>query len=117
AANSGAAISAVRLDSEPLLELSRETRRRLDRARLTTVKIFVSGGLDEVRISELLDSKAPIDAFGVGSALVCATDKPALDVAYKLVEYAGLGRAKYSTNKATLPGRKQIYRSGRVDRD
>lgn len=112
AARSGARIGGIRLDSEPLLELSREARRRLDSARLEHVKVFASGGLDEAGIRELVRGGAPIDAFGVGSALVCSSDKPALDVAYKLVDYAGQARAKYSPAKATLPGRKQTYRSG-----
>jgi nicotinate phosphoribosyltransferase len=114
-AKSGASIGAVRIDSSPLLEISREARRRLDAAGLLGVKIFASGGLDERDLREL--AGAPVDAFGIGSALVCSSDKPALDVAYKLVEYAGRGRAKYSRNKATLPGRKQIFRKGSPERD
>jgi nicotinate phosphoribosyltransferase len=41
-------------------------------------------------------------------------DAPSLDIAYKLVEYAGRGRLKLSTGKALLPGRKQVFR---VERD
>jgi nicotinate phosphoribosyltransferase len=116
-AKGGASFGAVRLDSEPLVELSREVRRRLDEAGLFAVKIFASGGLDEDDLRALVESGAPIDAFGVGSALVCPSDKPALDVAYKLVEYDGRGRAKYSRAKATLPGRKQVFRSGAIEKD
>jgi nicotinate phosphoribosyltransferase len=117
ACRQGASVGGIRIDSEPLLELSREARSRLDRARLEHVKIFVSGGLDEAGIRELVRAGAPIDAFGVGSALVCSSDKPALDVAYKLVQYAGRARAKYSPSKATLPGRKQVHRRGEPQRD
>ena len=39
-----------------------------------------------------------------------ATDAPSLDIAYKLIEFAGKGRMKLSAHKATTPGRKQIYR-------
>ena len=41
-------------------------------------------------------------------------DAPNLDIAYKLVEYAGRGRMKLSPGKELLPGRKQIFR---VERD
>ena len=37
-------------------------------------------------------------------------DAPAIDLAYKLTEYAGVGRRKLSPDKATLPGRKQVFR-------
>ncbi len=116
-AKSGGTLGAVRIDSEPLVELSREVRRRLDEAGLLGVRIFASGGLDEEDLAAVVAAGAPIDAFGVGSSLVCASDKPALDVAYKLVEYAGRGRAKFSRGKATLPGRKQIFRTGSLERD
>jgi nicotinate phosphoribosyltransferase len=110
-------IGGIRIDCEPLLELSLEARRRLDRANLRHVKIFASGGLDEVGIDELLTKGAPIDAFGVGSALVCSTDKPALDIAYKLVDYRARARAKYSAGKATLPGKKQVFRTESPESD
>ncbi|MGZ8161140.1 MAG: nicotinate phosphoribosyltransferase, partial [Methylobacter sp.] len=35
---------------------------------------------------------------------------PYLDCAYKLQEYAGIARRKRSEDKATWPGRKQVYR-------
>ena len=57
---------------------------------------------------------APIDGFGVGTDMSVSRDAPALDMAYKLVEYAGRSRLKLSTGKALLPGRKQIFR---VERD
>lgn len=81
------------------------------------MRILVSGGLDEYVIAGLLADDAPVDGFGVGSALVTSGDKPALDVAYKLVEYAGRGRAKYSPGKRFLPGAKQVFRSGGPETD
>jgi nicotinate phosphoribosyltransferase len=116
-AERGAPIGGIRIDSGPLLELGRHARGALDRAGLDQVKLLASGGLDETAIDELVRAGAPYDGFGVGSALVCSTDKPALDVAYKLVEYAGRGRAKYSSGKSTLPGRKQVFRSGSPEGD
>ena len=42
----------------------------------------------------------------------CRRTRPALDMAYKLVAYAGRGRIKLSPGKALLPGRKQVFRGG-----
>jgi nicotinate phosphoribosyltransferase len=43
-------------------------------------------------------------------------DAPDLDIAYKLVEYAGEGRMKLSSGKPTLPGAKQVFRRSDGDR-
>lgn len=53
---------------------------------------------------------APIDGFGIGTSLTVSQDRPALDIAYKLVAYDGVPRAKYSEGKVLLPGAKQVYR-------
>jgi nicotinate phosphoribosyltransferase len=103
-------IRGVRLDSGDLATLAREARRILDEAGLQDVSIFASGGLDEEEIAALLAAGAPIDAFGVGTSAVVSTDSPALDSVYKLVSYAGKPRLKLSPEKATLPGRKQVWR-------
>ena len=103
-------VSGIRLDSGDLAELSKKARRILDDAGLNNVDIFASGGLDEFEIRELLGRDAPIDGFGVGSAMGVSSDAPDLNIAYKLVEYAGEGRMKLSTGKPTLPGAKQIFR-------
>ena len=104
-------VRAVRLDSGDLLDLSRRVREILDDAGLTDMKIFASGGLDERKIRELVDADAPIDGYGVGTAMGVSADAPALDTAaYKLIEYDGKGRMKLSSGKSTLPGRKQVYR-------
>ena len=106
-------VNAVRLDSGDLGALSKAARAKLDAAGLTDVGIFASSGLDEYRIAALLDDGCPIDGFGVGTKLVVAEDVPALDMAYKLVEYGGVGRTKLSSGKVIYPGRKQVFR--RVD--
>lgn len=111
---------AIRLDSGDLAGLARAARRKLDAAGLETVKILVSGGLDEFRIAELVESGAPIDGFGVGTSLGTSADAPNLDLVYKLTEYAGSGRIKLSPGKVILPGRKQVFRleeGGRARRD
>ncbi len=120
-ARDGIRIRGVRIDSGDLAEHARKVRRILDRGGLTDVTIFASGGLDEDALQRFTREGAPIDGYGIGTALTTASDAPALDCAYKLQEYAGLARRKRSEGKATWPGRKQIYRhydgSGRMARD
>lgn len=117
----GIRIDGVRLDSGDLAALSRRVRDILDEGGLSETRIIASGGLDETGIADLLDGGAPIDSFGVGTSLGTSSDAPALDCAYKLVEYAGLPRRKRSAGKATWPGRKQIFRrygpDGRIEAD
>ncbi len=104
-------VRAVRLDSGDLATLAAATRELLDDAGLDHVEIFASGNLDEYRIAELVRGGAPIDGFGVGTRMGVSADHPSLDTAYKLVEYAGRSRMKFSTDKSNLPGRKQVYRT------
>ncbi|MEJ2417823.1 MAG: nicotinate phosphoribosyltransferase [Exilibacterium sp.] len=103
-------IKAVRLDSGDLAEHAKKVRHILDQGGLSEVGIFASSSLDEYEIRDLLQRQAPIDGFGIGSRLTTAADNPFLDCAYKLQEYAGVARRKLSENKATWPGRKQVYR-------
>ena len=103
----------IRLDSGDLGALAKSARAMLDGAGLQSVEIFASGGLDENEIERLIKDGSPIDAFGVGTDLSVSADAPSLDIAYKLTEYAGIGRMKLSTGKVSLPGRKQVFRSFR----
>lgn len=103
-------IGGVRLDSGDLAQHARNVRRILDDGGLRDTTIFASGNLDEYKLHALLAAQAPIDGFGIGTALDISIDVPALDCAYKLQEYAGIPRRKHSEGKATWPGRKQVYR-------
>ena len=105
------AVQAVRLDSGDLAALARGARALLDAAGLAQVRILASGGLDEWKIAAMVDAGVPIDGFGVGTDMSVSGDAPALDIAYKLTEYAGRGRMKLSTGKHSLPGRKQVFRT------
>ncbi|BAL25100.1 nicotinate phosphoribosyltransferase [Azoarcus sp. KH32C] len=107
----GITIQAVRIDSGDLAEHARRVRAILDDAGLASLRIFVSGNLDEHAVRELVSTRAPIDGFGVGTRMNTSADYPYLDCAYKLQEYAGHARRKRSEGKATWPGRKQVYRS------
>jgi nicotinate phosphoribosyltransferase len=114
-AERGHRLRGVRLDSGDLVELSRAVRATLDEAELEDAMVFVSGGLDERGIAELLAAGAPIGGFGVGSKMGVAADSPFLDMAYKLVELDGRPVLKLSAGKATLPGRKQVWRAAGHD--
>lgn len=103
-------VNAVRLDSGDLGDLAFRSRALLDEAGFRDIKIIASSGLDEHRIQALVEDKAPIDAFGVGTQMGVSADAPVIDLSYKLVEYAGIPRVKHSTGKVNLPGRKQLYR-------
>jgi len=114
AARLGGPLWGVRLDSGDFLALSRQVRAILDEAGLRDAKIMASGDLDEHRIRDLAAAGAPIDAFGVGTQLSTSADAPALGATYKLVvlDIRGIKRftAKYSPDKISLPGSKQIFR-------
>lgn len=124
----GHTLAAVRLDSGNLLELSHYVRRVLDEAGLHETRILLSGDLDEFAIAELLEAGAPVDAFGVGTALGAASGSVehgisggALGGVYKLVWYEenGEGRpaVKIAGDKSTWPGKKRLYRVGAYERD
>ncbi len=107
----GIEIHGIRIDSGDLAEMSRRARRRLDAAGFPNLIIFVSGGLDEHRIHELVtEAGAPIDGFGVGTTLGAAGGVPTVETVYKLVDHQGRPVRKTSSGKSTWPGAKQVYR-------
>jgi nicotinate phosphoribosyltransferase len=114
AAGLGRPLWGVRLDSGNLLELSRAVRSILDSAGLHDARIMATSDLNEYRILEFTAAGAPIDAYGVGTDLATSADSPNIGVVYKLVELEedGVKRytAKFSEDKHTLPGTKQIFR-------
>lgn len=106
----GQQLQGVRLDSGDLGALAQQARTLFDDAGYRDVEIIASGSLDEYRIHRLVSDGAPIDSFGVGTALTVSTDHPGLDIVYKLVSYDDRPVAKFSGAKSTLPGPKQVYR-------
>ncbi len=108
----GEKLAGIRLDSGDLAYLSKQSRKMLDEAGLSYVKIAVSNQLDEFVIKSLLEQNAPIDTFGVGTNLVTGSPDGALDGVYKLVESGGKPRLKISESlsKVTIPHKKQVYR-------
>ncbi|HDS45468.1 MAG TPA: nicotinate phosphoribosyltransferase [Methanomicrobia archaeon] len=111
----GKQLHGVRLDSGDLAALSRAVRALLDQNGLEYVQIMASGNLDEFKIEQLRAQGAPIDSFGVGTAMGTSQDAPVVNVNYKLVEVEGPAGEyrpvmKLSAGKITLPGPKQVYR-------
>src|ERR1700690_1203702 len=110
----GRPLWGVRLDSGNLIELAPAVRKILDDAGLTDAKIMATGDLNEFKIHELVAARAPIDVFGVGTDLATSSDAPSLGVIYKMVEMENAQghryTAKFSHEKHTLPGSKQIFR-------
>ncbi len=85
-------------------ELVKEVRARLDQAGFPMVKIVVSGGVDVERIHLFKEARAPVDAYGVGSAISGA---PPIDFTGDLKEIEGRpiakrGRIPGITNNARL---------------
>lgn len=110
----GHRLRGVRIDSyqslSDLAALSRRVRAILDAAGFRDVQIMLSGDLDEYRIAELLAHGAAANVFGVGTRMGTSEDAPNLGGVYKLVEDSAGPKVKLSTGKATLPGRKQVWR-------
>lgn len=119
AARLGRPLWGVRLDSDQAIALAHQVRRILDEAGLHDAKIMASGDLNEDKIRRILAANSPIDAFGVGTELSTSADAPSLSVVYKMaqIEISGIKRytAKYSDDKQTLPGAKQIFRGSTGD--
>lgn len=77
--------------------LVREARARLDGAGLGHVRILVSGGLSVERIRQFRAEGAPVDSFGVGSAIAGAA---AIDFTADIKEIEGRAIAK----RGRIPG-------------
>lgn len=108
----GFRLKGIRIDSGDLAYLSKKARTLLDQAGLDYVQIIVTNQLDEYIISNLLEQEAPVDGFGVGTALSTGKGAGSLDGVYKLSVIENNPTLKLSENiaKTTLPGKKTVYR-------
>jgi nicotinate phosphoribosyltransferase len=125
----GHTLAAVRLDSGDLAADSIYIREQLDKADLTSVRILVSGDMDEWKITELLEAGAAVDSFGVGTALGSGAgsiehgvEGGSLGAVYKEVWYvddAGTEypKVKLAGPKSTWPGKKEVYRHPQWEED
>jgi len=107
----GPELGAIRIDSGDLAVLAKEARELLDSLGATRTRIVLSGDLDEWAIAGL--GTAPVDVYGVGTAVVTGSGAPTAGMVYKLVEVEGRPVAKRSEHKATIGGRKTAVRRHR----
>jgi len=103
-------IMGVRLDSGDLIDHAKKVRKILDKNGCEKVLIVASSDLNEYKIKEIIEKKAPIDAFGVGTELATSRDDPTISGVYKLIKYNNVPKIKVSEEKLTYPGIKQVYR-------
>ncbi|MEN5075544.1 nicotinate phosphoribosyltransferase [Isoptericola cucumis] len=112
-AAAGTGLGGVRLDSGDLGVLAVEVRRQLDELGARDTKIVVTSDLDEHAIASL--AAAPVDVYGVGTALVTGSGAPTCGMVYKLVARADASGvlqpvAKASAHKRSQGGRKVAAR-------
>jgi nicotinate phosphoribosyltransferase len=112
----GGRLGAVRLDSGDLAQMASHVRQLLDSLGAGHTKIIVTSDLDEWNIAAL--SGAPVDGYGVGTALVTGSGHPTCGFVYKLVARAAsddrsaplVSVAKKSLDKVSVGGRKFAFR-------
>ncbi|MBA2530922.1 MAG: nicotinate phosphoribosyltransferase [Nocardioidaceae bacterium] len=110
----GTELGAVRIDSGDLPLLAREVREQLDELGAYETKVIVTSDLDEYAIAAL--AAAPVDGYGVGTALVTGSGHPTCGFVYKLVARSSGPRtsmvavAKRSQDKTSIGGRKWALR-------
>jgi nicotinate phosphoribosyltransferase len=109
----GPDLGAVRIDSGDLREVAHAVRSELDSLGATRTRIVITGDLDEHAIAAL--ASAPVDGYGVGTALVTGSGVPTAALVYKLVARADqrgklIAVAKRSVGKPTIGGRKWAVR-------
>src|SRR5690606_39331763 len=82
----GPGLGAVRIDSGDLPVVVAQVRAQLDSLGATGTRITVTNDLDEYAIAALRG--APVDSYGVGTALVTGSGHPASGMVFKLVARA-----------------------------
>jgi nicotinate phosphoribosyltransferase len=126
-AAAGSSLGAIRIDSGDLGDEARQARALLDQLGATATRVIVTGDLDERSLDAL--AGAPVDGYGVGTAVVMGGDRPTAGFVYKLVAAGEAGAAgglrpvaKRSPGKVGVAGRKWAWRitdgtkGGRVPR-
>ncbi len=109
----GTELGAVRIDSGDLGVLAHQVREQLDGLGAASTRIIVTSDLDEYAIAGL--AAAPVDGYGVGTALVTGSGHPTCGFVYKLVAREGddgemVDVAKKSKDKISIGGRKYALR-------
>jgi nicotinate phosphoribosyltransferase len=112
----GPELGAIRIDSGDPMEEIPAARELLNQLGAPKTRIIFSGDLDYDSVTEIANAGLPVDGFGIGSAVVTGDGFPNCGFVYKLVamEYDD-GElhpvAKKSTGKASVGGRKTVYRN------
>jgi nicotinate phosphoribosyltransferase len=110
----GPDLGAIRIDSGDLPKVARQVRTLLDELGANRTRIVLTGDLDEHSIAAL--AAAPVNGYGVGTALVTGSGAPTAALVYKLVARAFDGKgelhpvAKRSVGKPSRGGRKWAVR-------
>jgi nicotinate phosphoribosyltransferase len=110
----GTDLGAVRIDSGDLPKVARQVRALLDELGAHRTRIVLTGDLDEHSIAAL--AAAPVNGYGVGTALVTGSGAPTAALVYKLVARALDEKgelhpvAKRSVGKPSRGGRKWAVR-------
>lgn len=105
-------LRGIRLDSGDMVEQSKFARDHFRQQGLDFLRILASGDLDEFKIQDMLAAGGQFDGFGVGTHFTVSTHAPSVGIVYKLAQYGDRPLHKDSPEKATLPGRKTILRTG-----
>jgi nicotinate phosphoribosyltransferase len=104
-------LGAIRIDSNVTPESIARARALLAELGSPNTKIYVSDGLDEGRVAELVEVA---DGFGVGENIVCSPDAAVGVGAVAKLTVNGYGaitmKVAKGTGKATLPGELQVWR-------
>jgi nicotinate phosphoribosyltransferase len=82
----GPGLGAIRIDSGDLGEVAVSARKLLDELGATDTRIVVTSDLDEHALAAL--ATAPVDAYGVGTAVATGSGAPTAGFVYKLVARA-----------------------------
>ena len=97
----GPDLGAVRIDSGDLPVVARRVRALLDELGAHQTQIVLTGDLDEHSIAAL--AAAPVNGYGVGTALVTGSGAPTAAIVYKLVARAA-GPGAGARLRARQPG-------------
>ena len=110
--------TGIRLDSGDLSQLSKDCRKIMTETSnkygydFSKHMIVASNDINETSLKALKDNGHEIDVFGIGTNLVTCQAQPALGMVYKVVEFQGTPRMKFSeeVEKITIPGSKSVVR-------
>ena len=111
----GMSLGAVSIDSGDVFEMAEFFRQKLDEADLNDTLILAYSNLDEFKIADLEKRGAKINGYCAFTEISSVSDRPVLEVVYKLAERIDKNgkvqyTAKLTPGKVSLPGKKQVFR-------